>query len=466
MKKITFLCLCLVPILISGCATNAMTGRSQLSLVSEKSAIAQSSKLYSSMIEGYGKKGKVSTDPALNERVQKITNRLVEQAILYRPDSQSWKWQVSVIEDDATNASCMPGGKMVVFTGLINKIQPTDDELAQVMGHEISHALANHGAEKMSVGMVTSAAVALVSVAVAASGGGDTSAYQRRQRQDISTGAAGLAAAAFIGLPNSRGAETEADKLGIELASRAGYDPAAAVTLWKKMMEANGQKSSSDFMSTHPSPPNRIAALEALQGPMNLIYEERKAYYANYTPSYQYVKVDAKVASNDPILNSSNVRVVDDPILSAPNVRIINDPSNPGAPSNTLASPPEVPDAGKALVFYSPKFEEFKKGTLELACADCSFKFYLSQSDLKKLYEKQDWRVLAQNVIKTDYKIDLSYFYLAAAAEGLGFNEAAKTYSAKAVELAATDEHACAKAKMIKCDGIEISAASEASPAP
>ncbi|MGZ8961996.1 MAG: M48 family metalloprotease, partial [Methylophilaceae bacterium] len=315
----------------------------------------------------------------------------------------------------------------------------------------------------MSVSMVTSAAVAVVSVAVAASGGGDTTGYQRRQRQDISTGAAGLAAAAFIGLPNSRGAETEADKLGVELASRAGYDPAAAVTLWKKMMEANGQKSSSDFMSTHPSPPNRIAALEALQGPMNLIYEERKGYYANYTPSYQYVKVDAKVASNDPILNSSNVRVVDDPILSAPNVRIINDPSNPGAALNTLAGPPEAPEAGKALVFYSPRFETFKQGTLELACIDCSFKFYLNQGDFKKMYGKKDWRLLAQSVIKVDYKIDLSYFYLAAAAEGLGFSDAAKIYSAKAVELAATEDHACARAKMIKCDGIEVSALSDRS---
>ena len=469
MKKSVFICLGLALIMLSGCATNAMTGRSQLSLVSESSAIAQSSKLYSSMIDGYSKKGKVSTDPVLNERVQKITNRLVEQAILYRPDSQSWKWQVSVIEDDTTNASCMPGGKMVVFTGLVNKLQPTDDELAQVMGHEISHALANHGAEKMSVSMMTNAAVALVTVAVAASGGGDTSGYQRRQRQDATAGAAGLAAAAFITLPNSREAESEADKLGIELAARAGYEPGAAVTLWKKMMEVNGQKSSSDFMSTHPSPPNRIAALEALQGPMNIIYEERKPVYANYTPAYQYVKVDAKAAvaaGGDPILNSSNVRVVEeanapDPILSAPNVRVIEDPSSP----NTLApaaTPPKV-DAGKAMVFYSPKFEAFKQGKLAMACTDCSFKFYLNQNDLKKHYANKDWRLLAQTVIKTDYQLDLSYFYLAAAADGMGFGEAAKAYSSRAIELAATEQYACGKAKMIKCDHVDVTVLPQAS---
>ncbi|MES2553939.1 MAG: M48 family metallopeptidase, partial [Pseudomonadota bacterium] len=233
MKHLNTLCLALLLALLSGCATNAMTGRSQLMLVSEKSAIAQSSQLYSTMIDGYGKKGKVSTDAAINERVQKITNRLVEQAILYRPDSQNWQWQVNVVEDDAINASCMPGGKMVVFTGLLNKIEPTDDELAQVMGHEIAHALANHGAEKMSMQMVSNAAIALVSVAAASRNNG--------QNQGIVNTAAGAGAAAFITLPNSRGAEEEADKLGIELAARAGYDPAAAVSLWKKMMEQSKQ---------------------------------------------------------------------------------------------------------------------------------------------------------------------------------------------------------------------------------
>ena len=130
-------------VLISGCATNPMTGRSQLVLVSESAAISKSSSLYESMITAYDKKSKISTDSAINERVQKITNRLVERAILYKPDSQKWKWQVNVIESDEVNAFCMAGGKMAVYTGLLNKVQPTDDELAQVMGHEISHALAN-----------------------------------------------------------------------------------------------------------------------------------------------------------------------------------------------------------------------------------------------------------------------------------------------------------------------------------
>ena len=427
--------------MLSGCATNAMTGRSQLMLVSEKSAIAQSSQLYSTMIDGYGKKGKVSTDAAINARVQNITNRLVEQAILYRPDSQNWQWQVNVVEDDAINASCMPGGKMVVFTGLLNKIEPTDDELAQVMGHEIAHALANHGAEKMSMQMVSNAAIALVAVAASSRNNG--------QNQGIVNTAGAAGAAAFITLPNSRGAEEEADKLGIELAARAGYDPAAAVSLWKKMMEQSKQTSRFDFLSTHPSPPNRIDALQELQVPMAAIYQERKLAYVDYKPTRQFVK-----GSNaDAILNSSNVRVVD-PILEASNVRVISDPAFPDRPPA-----PEKPaplDPGKALMFYSPQFEQFRQGKLELACTDCGFKFYRNQGDFKKYYEAGDWRMLAQSVIKVGYKLDLSYHYLAAAANGMGFTQAAGVYSAKAIELAATENFACAKGAMIKCEGIQI----------
>ena len=237
MKKILRVMLVTTSILFTGCATNAMTGRSQLILVSESAAITKSSQLYSSMIESYGKNSKVSSDVVVNERVQKITNRLVERAVLYRPDSQKWQWQVNVIEADDVNAFCMAGGKMVVYTGLLDKVQPTDDELAQVMGHEIAHALANHTAEKMSVDLLAKIAIATVTVAVAASDKSGNQ-YQRNQNQRIVQDTAVLAGAAFVTLPNSRGAETEADKLGIELAAQAGYDPAASVTLWEKMMTA------------------------------------------------------------------------------------------------------------------------------------------------------------------------------------------------------------------------------------
>ncbi|HZV99476.1 MAG TPA: M48 family metallopeptidase [Methylophilaceae bacterium] len=423
---------CLAALLIlSGCATNPMTGRQQLSLVSENSVMAKSTQLYASMISTYDKKGKVVNDPALNERVRKLTNRLVEQALQYRPNAKDWDWQVSVIDDENINASCMPGGKMVVFKGLIEKIEPTDDELAQVMGHEIAHALANHGAEKMSVSILANvAAVAVATAAAVASNNPDPNAFRRNQRMynDVSI----LASNAFISLPNSRGAEEEADKLGIEIAARAGYQPQAAVTLWEKMMKATGQTSRFDFLATHPASPKRIESLEALQPPMLKIYEERAPLYASYKAPFQYVKT----ATADP-----NVKEV-----SAAN----------------LAAEPQVPEQGKALTFYSENFEKFKQGNFELTCTNCSLSFAMSQNEFKKLYDEQDWRALAQKVMKSNYQLDLAYFYLSKAAEGLGYEKASKSYLDKASELSALEDSACAKGVMIKCQDLDIASLAKA----
>lgn len=431
MNKILLMVFVVLSVTLSGCATNSMTGRSQLMIVSESAAINKSSSLYESMIDAYDKKNKVSNDDAVNERVQKITNRLVERAVLYKPDSQKWKWQVNVIESDEVNAFCMAGGKMAVYTGLLDKLQPTDDELAQVMGHEISHALANHTAEKMSVDILTKVAVAAVTVAVVAS---DQSGNQNQRQQNMNTtqDLAILAGAAFVTLPNSRGAETEADKLGIELAAQAGYDPQSAITLWEKMMAETGNKSKGDFMSTHPSPPNRIEAFRTLQEPMQKIYKERVPLYADYKPAYQYVRT----AKDSAGFSSSNVRVIDEkaPLVEAPAL-----------------------DATQAMAFYSPSYESFKQGTLELSCKNCSLKFYLNHSDFKKLQEKQDWRGLAQNVIKVGYEFDLSYYYLGVAAKGLGLAEPAKMYFRKAKALSETVDSSCAHAKMIKCNGVDVS---------
>jgi len=432
MKKLVLIACAVVSTLMSACATNAMTGRSQLILVSESAAINKSASLYESMISAYDQKSKISHDVALNARVQRITNRLVERAILYKPDSQKWKWQVNVIESKEVNAFCMAGGKMAVYTGLLDKIQPSDDELAQVMGHEISHALANHTAEKMSVDILTKIAVGAVTIAVAASDQ-SSSPSQRNYNQQAVQNVAILAGSAFVTLPNSRGAETEADKLGIELAAQAGYNPAAAITLWEKMMAVTGNKTKGDFMNTHPSPPNRIDAFQALQQPMKRIYDDRLPLYANYQPTYQLVRTSADALG----FSSSNVRVVTE-----------------GA---ALTEPAAI-DATQAMAFYSPSYESFKQGALQLTCKNCSFKFYMRQSELKKLHDSHDWRGLVQAVIKTDYEFDLSYFYLAAAAKGLGLAEPAKIYVSKAKELAATVDATCLKAKMIKCNALDLAA--------
>lgn len=118
-------------------------------------------------------------------------------------------------------------------------------------------------------------------------------------------------------------------------------------------------------------------------------------------------------------------------------------------------------DATQAMAFYSPGYESFKQGTLELTCKNCGLKFYLNQSDFKKLYEKQDWRGLAQNIIKVGYEFDLSYYYLGAAAKGLGLVEPSRVYFKKAKTLSETADSSCAHAKMIKCNDVDITSAAE-----
>src|SRR3989454_11521292 len=135
-----------------GCETNPITGRSQFMVVSEDMAIGQSAAAYSSMMGDLGKKRKVEAESPRAEKVRHITDRLIAQAVRFRPDSAKWKWEVQVINDPKTvNAFCMAGGKMAIYSGMWEKLKATDDEVAQVMGHEIGHALANHTQERMSI---------------------------------------------------------------------------------------------------------------------------------------------------------------------------------------------------------------------------------------------------------------------------------------------------------------------------
>jgi hypothetical protein len=127
---------------------------------------------------------------------------------------------------------------------------------------------------------------------------------------------------------------------------------------------------------------------------------------------------------------------------------------------SALLEAPAV-DATQAMAFYSPSYESFKQGTLELTCRNCSLKFYLNQSDFKKLHEKKDWRGLAQNIIKVGYEFDLSYYYLGVAAKGLGLSEPSKVYFRKAKDLSALPDSSCAHAKMVKCTSVDVSTAAD-----
>lgn len=245
---------------LCGCATSP-TGRSQLMLISPQEAILASQEAYYKTLAPLEKKGQVDRNHKTSKRVRVITGKLIAQAIFLYPHTANWDWSVKVIEDPKTvNAWCMAGGKMAIYSGLIEKLQATDDEIAQVMGHEISHALANHTAERMSVVMASN--LGLLGISVAAGGTAYSGAIMD---------AASLAAATAITLPNSRVAEMEADRLGIELAARAGYDPRAAVTLWQKMARVGGSRPP-EFLSTHPSPANRQRMLAALADSMMIFY--------------------------------------------------------------------------------------------------------------------------------------------------------------------------------------------------
>ena len=240
---------------LAACETNPVSGRSQFVIVSEQQAQASSTQAYAQTLSAAEKQGKISRDAALNARVRRITDRLIDQARAMYPPSRDWKWSVAVIEENQLNAWCMPGGKMAIYTGLVGKLALTDDEIAQVMGHEISHALLGHGRERMSRAMATQLGLQLGSVVA----GRDLSVFAPLAEIGIT-------------LPNSREAESEADRYGMELAARAGYDPRAAVRLWEKMGAAsNGGPP--QFLSTHPSPDNRMATLRALVPTMQPLYE-------------------------------------------------------------------------------------------------------------------------------------------------------------------------------------------------
>jgi len=256
--KSTLVVIALLATVLAGCQTNPVSGRTQLVLVSEEQAQSSSAQAYAQTLSEAQKKGKLSSDAVLNNRVKRITDRLIAQAGNMYPPSRDWKWSVAVIDEPTLNAWCMPGGKMAIYTGIIEKLKLSDDEIAQVMGHEISHALLGHGRERMSRAMATQGGMQIGSILAGV---------------DLSV----LAPVADIALtlPNSRESESEADRYGIELAARAGYDPHAAISLWEKMSQASGN-GPPQFLSTHPAPSNRIQALNALVPKMMPIYEKAR----------------------------------------------------------------------------------------------------------------------------------------------------------------------------------------------
>jgi predicted Zn-dependent protease len=289
MKRM-FIALTVAILTLAGCKTNEVTGRKQLMLVSESTAISESKAAYVALLQPLAKEGKINSDPATVARVNEITSRVIAQAIKYRPETKDWEWSIKVIDDPKTvNAWAMAGGKMAIYTGLIQQLKATDDELAQVLGHEITHALAKHTAERMSRAMAMQ--VGLGALAITQS---------NSEYANLTLTGAQAAAVVALELPNSRTAESEADRIGIELAAKAGYDPHAAVTLWEKMSKVGGGdgKSRMDFLSTHPAPAKRMETLAALIPQMMPYYEDKSP-----RPTYP--------------LHASNMREVVSPALAS-----------------------------------------------------------------------------------------------------------------------------------------------------
>ncbi len=220
--------------------------RTQRMAISAQQLDQTANKQYSELLAEEKKKDNLNRDPAQVARVRTISNRLIAQTPAFRPDAKNWQWEVNVLTSAEVNAWCMPGGKIAVYSGLIEKLKVTDDELAAVIGHEISHALREHARERASEKMV---AGSLISIGSALLGVGS-----------LGQQGAEYAYMGVIGLPNSREHEREADRIGVELAARAGYDPRAAITLWQKMGQVGGSAPPA-FLSTHPSSVDRSSDL-------------------------------------------------------------------------------------------------------------------------------------------------------------------------------------------------------------
>ena len=236
--------------------------RKQNMLVSSKAVNSSAESSYRKIISEAAGEGQLNPDPAQLARIRGIAQRLILQTRVFRADAPSWRWEENVIASKEVNAWCMPGGKIAVYTGLIDRLQATDDEIAAVMGHEIAHALREHGRERASQAMAQGIGVAVVGTALGMGGGA----------QDLTQVVLDLT----FNLPNSRVDETEADRIGVELAARGGFDPRAAVTLWEKMARVGGAQPP-QFLSTHPSHATRINDLRGYAEKVMPLYEGARA---------------------------------------------------------------------------------------------------------------------------------------------------------------------------------------------
>jgi len=267
MKKIASLLLAATA--LAACTTVQTTrpglvgvSREQTMLTSASAVNRQAENAYRQSLQKAQKKGELNENAAQVERVRAVATRLIAATGTFRPDAPAWRWEVNVLTSKDVNAWCMPGGKIAVYTGLLDKVRPTDDELAAVIGHEIAHALREHGREKAGQAVGINIAAAIGGVLIGSQLGIDPSLGQN---------VLGTVGDLAFMRPNSREMETEADRIGVELTARAGFDPHAAVSLWEKMRRVS-EGSMPEWLSTHPSHETRIGDLKVLADRVEPLY--------------------------------------------------------------------------------------------------------------------------------------------------------------------------------------------------
>ena len=247
--------LALSTILIGACTTTTTGGsvgadRSQFMLVSSGELNQLAAQAYTDLKSQASQKGVLNRDRAMLQRVLTITSRIRPQTGVFRSDAPGWAWEANVISSNQLNAFVMPGGKVMIYSGLIDRLHLSDDEIAIVLGHEIAHALREHSREQVSQAL---AAQSMIGLGTAVFGLGSGTA-------DL----AGTGYQALVATRFSRSHESEADRIGLELTARAGYDPRAGIALWDKMLNARQSGRPPEFLSTHPAESSRVHQIQAL----------------------------------------------------------------------------------------------------------------------------------------------------------------------------------------------------------
>jgi predicted Zn-dependent protease len=235
--------------------------RQQMLLVSEQEMQQGADQAYREVLAEAEKNHTLNTDPKELKRLRTIASRLVPQTKIYREDAPDWHWEVNLLKSDELNAWCMPGGKIAFYTGIIDTLHLTDDEIAAIMGHEMAHALREHSRERASQQMVSQAGLTALSILTGIQGPALDASNMVMQTTFL--------------LPNSRTHETEADRMGVELAARAGYDPYAAVSVWEKMGKLS-KDAPPEFLSTHPSNATRVDDLKKYAAMVEPLYQQAK----------------------------------------------------------------------------------------------------------------------------------------------------------------------------------------------